>query len=874
MKIIKISLISVLSACIVLYLFVLLFIPRILNSETVKKEAEKLVSSKLGLNLDLNKLSVKSDYKLLYTIKSDQILLINENNEDLLDIKNISVNFFIPLLRLNDLNIDSIFINETGFKNILKTGKKKKTSDFRIKKFPSVNIKKAEIWADNGGANQVFITFNDIRLVNDKDNATYCYFEAEISSNLLKNTITLGREGYIYTDSEALYAKNLQILVGIDSIVVDGKLIDDEKKSDFTIKGKDLPVYDIETSLLYLLKMKKPGKQFLENFKDFGGKMNIDLNIKESGIYGECIAENLNAHTVLFDIPVLFEKALFKFNERTISAEEYGHLGPEKVYTSFKMENIFSPEQIVTGEVKSALSNAIAEKYVPNLVFENIVNASVKYRIKNKKIDVDYIAELKPESDIYFKDAYLGLKKFSRKLYVHTFKEGDNLSITDYYYSFKESDEFKKIILGNGLFKKENGHFRLKTLTFKTNGYAPFSAAGSVSKYVSGGYFNGDLRYDYIDNKVTGNFKVINAGFKDFYVKEAVVNAKQDTLYIDANGLYNNSEFNCDIDAVNNIGNKVVIKKMNLFLDKYIHENKKQREMSKKHFKIPEAAKNLDVTIDNWNIKVNEIRYKRVAAKNILLSGNLRNDIFKFYMPHAYFADGKLWAEGLYNFKDNSSVVDFSAENINSNIVADTVFNLPGQIHGLASAYIHSETKNKFENIKAHAEFFINDGYLLQLGSTEFIIKKSKKIKKPIKFKLKDIVNVDITKAKALSSNIKGSFDLDNYCVSNIYLTSSQKYLSLLIEGNYNIENQNADLRLWGKYNKKAPKGVKVLFIPLSWIINIILKSEETMDLYSDKLKQVPSIVSEKEDEQPFRVKINGKMNDSKNLKVELKSIN
>ena len=102
-------------------------------------------------------------------------------------------------------------------------------------------------------------------------------------------------------------------------------------------------------------------------------------------------------------------------------------------------------------------------------------------------------------------------------------------------------------------------------------------------------------------------------------------------------------------------------------------------------------------------------------------------------------------------------------------------------------------------------------------------------------------------------------------------MTSQQKYLSFLIEGDYDIENKNANLRLWGKYNEKAQKGIKILYIPLSWIIKIIFRPEHTLDLYQKNIDKVPSINAEPEDTKAFRVKFNGDLNG--NLNVELKSI-
>ncbi len=878
MKKIKKFLILIFAILIILLVFVYCFflkvVPNILNTNKSVKEIERIVENRTGAKFEISDFKVISNYKLVYKITAKKIHMSDFAKEDLLDVHNLEVDFWLPFIQLTELNIDRIFINETGLKNIIKKTGNKKTSQYKLKRLPAINIKSAEIWADNNEINKVFINVKNIKFVNENDDKTYCYFNAEIVSSLLKNTINIGDEGYFLLDKNSLYAKNLQIQIGINSLFLNGKITDDNKKSDFLLFGKDLPVNDIESSLLYFLKLKKPGKQFLENFKNFDGLIDVDLTFKNEGIFGTCIAKKLSAQTVFFDVPVMFKRAVFNFNDREISLKEEGTFGNEKVFTSFKMEKLLTSEQEVKGEVNSILTDKFADKYIPNLTIKNSVNAYVFYKIKNKKIDVEYIADLKPKSDIKFKNAFLGLENLDRKLYVTTHKDGDSLTVKSYNYSIKEDKlSYKKIILGDGLFEKRNGHLQLKYLTFKTNGFAPFSAIGAISKYLKGGYFNGNLKYDYIDNKVTGNFKLINANYKNFFVKEAKVNAKTDNLYINGQGTYNNSPFSCYIEIVNSFDNQLIINNMDLFLAKYIISTKKTSAPPNiTNINLPDAAKDIDITVKKWNIKVNKIQRKKILLENILLSGSLSKNIFKFKMIEAHFAKGILRAEGLYNFNDNSSKIDFSAQNIDSNIVADSVFNLPEQIHGIASGSIHAETKNKFQNIKAHINFDMKDGYLLQLGSTEFMLKKSRKLKRPLKIRLKDIINIDITRTKSLSSDIKGAFDMENYLVKNIHLTSQQKYLSLLIEGEYNIEEQDADLKLWGKYNKNAQKGVRILFIPLSWIVNIIFRPEKTLNLYIDKIKQVPDIVAQKKEEKYFRVKLRGNLNDN-NVKVELKTI-
>ena len=58
----------------------------------------------------------------------------------------------------------------------------------------------------------------------------------------------------------------------------------------------------------------------------------------------------------------------------------------------------------------------------------------------------------------------------------------------------------------------------------------------------------------------------------------------------------------------------------------------------------------------------------------------------------------------------------------------------------------------------------------------------------------------------------------------------------------------------------------------MNWILNFVLKPEDTREFYSDKLKQIPSVEASKQNEKYFRVKMQGNLNQD-SIDVEMKSI-
>lgn len=751
------------------------------------------------------------------------------------------------------INIDKIF-------ELTSRNKDKKTlKPFNFRKLPEIS------------AGSLVVEFNKNTLIatNVNINAEKASFNAEIKTPFLDDTLIISDKGHINFDGESAYAKDLEVKYGTSAIYLNGKLTDNRKNIDLHITGENLPVRDIENTLLFYQKSQDPAKKFIENFKDYKGSIDIDLNLKHDGIYGKCTASKLSARAVWFEIPLYFEKVVFNFDKDKITSKAQGLVGGQKAVHTLNINHLGGEDKEVTGNLSTVLGENF--KYVPELRILHSVNAEITYNIKRKKITVDYNLEIPEQSDILYKNAYLGLRDSKRRFSAQTLKDNNDLKLTKYDYSIINNGTIKNIITGNGLFKKINGKFNPQFITCKTNGFAPASVTGSFGRYVHGGEFNGNLKYNFISKEISGNFELINTRFKDYFVKSAKILADK-KINIKAEGTYLKEKFFCDLSARNKLTDEIYVYNLSLFLDKYIvkkRHSRKHKSMNLQKLKeldISSKVKESEVTIENWKINVNTIKKDRLVLNDIELIGSLKNDVFTFTMSKLWFAKGTLFGNGKYDFRNDSSSLDVTAEGINSNTAADVLFNLPGEVEGIANASLHIETKRKLDDIQAKGDFSIENGFLPKLGSTEFMIKNNKKIKAA------DLINVDFTKKKAFESDIKGSFYMDNSLLKDIRLTSRQKYLSLFITGEYEIHRQHAKMRLFGKYNKEAPKGVKILFIPLNLILKVVFRPENTMDLYRNELKQIPPIETEKANEKYFRVKLEGNLNKD-NVDVEIKGI-
>ena len=373
----------------ILYAVYLFILPPVLSSKLFVNKINSVISHTTGIKVHADKFSFVSYPSLVFDLKFDKLQIYIQETE-LLNAKDGYLKFDIKNLSLNKINIDYVFINENGLKRIFNKKSAKKSFNFNLKKIPETSIKNAEIWIDKDGINSIFITVSNLKLIQNGENS-FCVFEAEIISDLFRNLINVGKKGYLYFQKDSLYAKDLQILIGVSMLNLNGKIIDSNDNNDFSIKGENIPIADIKASLLYFQKLKDSSKKFIENFYDFSGNMDVDVHVKEKGIYGKCIAKKLAAKTVLFDVPIFFKKVDLIFDKDTLQASETGTLGGEKVYTSFKLSNIAKKNQEVVGNVYANLTNKSVSKYVPFLSLQGYATTSVDYCVKNKKINVNYL---------------------------------------------------------------------------------------------------------------------------------------------------------------------------------------------------------------------------------------------------------------------------------------------------------------------------------------------------------------------------------------------------------------------------------------------------------------------------------------------------
>ncbi|MBR1424750.1 hypothetical protein IJ579_04225 [bacterium] len=851
-KIFKITFGALLLLVIAFYLGIVYVLPTIINSETAINKLQSLINNKTGIETNITGLNLKISPKLNIVLNIDSIDA-KSKNVTVANIKNVSLKYKLLQKHLTLVSATNIFIDVNYLKQF-KKDEKKKRGKLEFNSIPEIHIQDIVLKYD-----EVIINVENI----DTDD-NFIKLKAIINTPFLKQTVKLGDSGSLQVVENELKANKFKISLGNSHLYLDGIIVDENRYPDLAINGDKLPVSEIMPIILHIQKSQDPSRKFIENFKNFKGTANVNLKLNKDGIWGTCIGNNLSANAIWFDIPLFFKEAVFNFRGQKVDSIAVGILGKEKVIHTLNITDLLTPsKKEVIGTMKTTLTKKF--DFVPNLIILNSVNAGLVYKIKNKKPDVYYNIDIPAKSDLIYNSFYLGLRDYQRKIFGNTFKDDNDLYLKKYKYSYSDSNKENVILFGDGLFiknidKTNPDKFVPQYLTVRTNGYAPASVIGSFGEKIRGGEFKGDLKYDFKNNQVLGNFDIIKARHQAFRIDQAHVVSKNGVLNVTSNGLFKGEKYTADLNMKNNIWGDTLIYNMKLFLDKLVLETTPDTHKKNKKIdpnEITKKIKDFAITINNWEIIINEIKREKFVLQNVKLLGSMKNNVFDFTMQELNFADGTVNASGVYDFAKDLSKMTFEAKNINSNKAAEMTLNLKDQIEGIANAKVDIDAKNMFRFLDVHCLFEVKEGFLPKLGDAEFMLKKSK-------YKLSQITNFDLTQKDLMKDDIKGSFDVHNTEINNINITTWHELSAVYLEGNYEMEKQLADLQLFWKYSKDAPKGIRIFHVPLSLILKVVFRPEKSKDTYQSKFAKVPAIISDERHTNYYRIQLNGDINNGK----------
>ena len=877
MKTFRFILLSFIVALTLGYSALVFGLPALLNSNYAVKKYENFISKKTGFPVNIQGFKLNINKDISFNLDIARVLSQNNENQSILDINNLSLSTKSLSIKPQTIALNTAYIDFSKMKAILENKKKddNKKTTFNPSFYPMIDINKIFIKIDNDATFEID-NFHSVK----HENTIVSTLLGTVKTPYTTRPVYIGKEGAIYY-SDSLYLDNLSLEVGNSKLNITGDF------ENINVLGKSLPVDELSKNFLFFYKLRHPNKKnFLENFYNLSGTIDLDVNIRKNGLFGRAEGNNLKGDFFDFKFPVAIPHVNIHFNERKMVSKAHGTFANDPVTTDVELNGIATKDLTVDGNVDGILTKNATQKYFNPVQIVGKANAHVDYHIKDEKVTVNYKLLLDKNSDLSTKYGTLSNTDKKRQFLMTTFKDGGTINIKEYSYGFLEDNNYNVLLLGDGLCEQKGRKYPLQYLTVKTADSIPVeSFKGFVKNYLPDGKLSIDLNFNAIEKNLLGNIYLTHINPRPYlFVNTLAINLEKELATLLLDGKFFNSPIKLDALMSNSFKNGVHVKDINIDLEKYEFTTHSSSQSSSDQLKTlqnkPKRKRN--ITVDKGHIRVGKIKHPKFELNEVNILGKLKNQIVDFEIPEISYAKGTLIAKGIYNIYSHDADIDFAAADIDSKYIAKTMFNLDDAIDGTAYATMQLKSKNNLEEIEAYSTFALNDGFLPKLGAKEFIIKRKQKnnkfknqvekIKKPIKFTLEKITNLDFNDKKEMGADIKGSFIIDNTSIRDLEMYTKNDYLSTFIEGSYNVDEEQANITIWGRQNKQTMKETKILKIPFSWIYKFLFKKEKSAHVNQEKINKIPPILKLNGEEKIFRVNINGNLNED-NVKVQFNDI-
>lgn len=412
---------------------------------------------------------------------------------------------------------------------------------------------------------------------------------------------------------------------------------------------------------------------------------------------------------------------------------------------------------------------------------------------------------------------------------------------------------FKKSILKNGMFNCDlNVKGSLKTP--KINGIVTLNNLDmplyqTVIK-------NGEIKFS---DKYTNLMLDINSYDSDFIVNSLIQNKYQPPYIVENINIHSNK---VNLDSVVDSLTKIPTPNTVIKMSEHGIPSKNQINIS-------------DIQIKQGNMTADNIIIRGLPASNYKANFTLGKDIVLKINNLAFdITTGKIQGIASYNFVNDQIKAELKANNVDSNKVASALFDFKDQIFGKSNGTIIMTTKGnsdteRIRNLSGHVYFDISDGRMPKLGSVEYLLKAGNLIKSGITgVSLNNFIDLIAPIKTGYFDSIKGKFAIKNGVAQDIEVYSKGDNLNLYINGEYDILQQYANMRIYGRLTKKANNILGAVGnLSFNSILNAIpgfkLDRNAKLKIIKD-LNKIPGVELSDQQYRVFTVKVDGKINEEK----------
>lgn len=894
--------------------FYLKGLPYIVSNKKFINYIEDIVSNQTGADLYIKNPVLVTKLSPEIQFKVDKVDLHNKKN-NLLTVENFDTELsfseiFNKKLIINKVILNYLYadVNKILELPVLKQEEKtEQKSDFIVDIFQSViHIKEAVVLYNVDNDTKISVDAKDIGTYNEDSKKFVKYnIVTDISKGKEKLHIVTADNGNVYIkDKEKFIIKNSNIAINKSNILIDG-YIDNKSNFDFEISSKKFTIPEV----LYLI-----NSQILENnisdllvyFKDINGDFDFKFNITNKDLYGDINLNKLSFKLVPFaDLPILLNSGNISLDANEVRLKDFKGYYDNKSYNTMNFDGSVKDymKSIDTDlKGKAVVTNDFAKKYLSKMLSYPIeikgkADTMVSLKSKYNKIDLKWLYVFKQGSGFVIdgQSDSMMTEKTGRALTADIHFEDMLLNIKsiNYYVGTPTMDrDFVRIpiVSMKGNIDLSDGKTFVKDFGLE------------LPKPMPSGFLNILVKQRLFKNgKFTGRIHVVNTG--KYPVLDADLRAEQvavpsqrlfinngqfktvnNVMKITSDGRYRRSGYNFSGSILNEIKFPIIVKDVHLTVDdvdveRYLRVFNNQKPSEHAATNVDEVlAKSAAVegdedtdddvqTFDLANIIIEKCVlvakkgfYKDINFSNVAALLTLdKNSFLRITSNKFDIAEGTSSAKIECDLKNHKYSVLLGAKDVNSDIMATSLLNLPKEINGKASGIIDLNTDDSLK-LNGKIVFKVNNGVIGKVGLVEYIMKVAALFRNPLTMISPTVISDLVNIPEGRFDKIDGNIILKDNVVQRMVIKSSAPELSSFIVGRYDLENKDASLRIYTKFANRGRGALGFLRnISLNSLANRIpLSSRNDSNYYASEISQLPPIDAPEEDCQIFLTKVDG----------------
>ena len=699
-------------------------------------------------------------------------------------------------------------------------------------------------------------------------------------------------DGVIFLQKGNADIDNLRIIFDKSKMILSGSIKGlTAKKPTYNLKinGSDILI----NSIIYLKDFyPKNIRDLLSEFKEYTGSANININAANNGLSGNINIKNLYLRHIKSDIPLKFENIPVKLTPHRISLEklagEIGKTGAFPVYTNLIIEN-YMKIPVIKGSLSLKPSHVFIERYVNTklshpvkLTGDVIISADINGSVDSLRVAPTL--KLNKESDISYLTVNFGNTDYLREIKSTILVQPKNIAVKNLsYYIYNDSLPQKLIWTGAVNLARQGKDLVPVYANFKTLQSRPAKLLNFLFKksMIKNGIINCDIEYknDFKNQNLYGYINITDADIPNynFKLKNSTLTADKKSVTIASSGTFVDNGFSFKAEVKNSFSRPLIVENLavkmkKIDLDRLIQTlNKWSIDAYSDASITKETEFNVsDIVINNGNLTVENINFNDCPVNDLIAHFTLdKKGVMKIDAKNFKIADGEAENQITYNLINGKTECLFKAKAIDSNSIASAFLGLKNQITGKADVKVSFNTAGfdpieRLKNTKGIIYFSVKDGNMPKLGSLEYLLRASNLIYSGLTtLSVNNIIELLKPFKNGNFSKITGIFNLNNGMVENLRVYSQGTNMSLYINGNYNIEDCDSDVVIYGKLGKK----IENIFGPLgnlsaNTLFNLIPIAKDS-DEYNSELRKIPDIEYKNQEVKYFMATVKGNINEN-----------